>query len=272
MKKLTLILLVILSFINVSSQDEAGNFFIGVNVGGYFANKNTAIMYTGSNVAVRGIEFYFPTSYGGSASASNFHPEIDDYFDYDYKIENDGFPASPRYKAAVDVGIHAGVKLGNGHAIFVDVNSSNIKFEQFFSLTVEDPNGTPKERFEQIPLFGEEKRLNVNLGTQISFYNEESINAYFSLFGNFNSTRLQKNYFVLNNRQYQIIHYTYGTNNLNPGGNGFGGGAGLGANVKFNDQFTFGLAYNLIYTKTNMNEVFHPFGIHHGLTFRVIWG
>lgn len=259
-------------------EEESGNFFIGVNVGGFFANKNTSIMYTGSNIANVGIDYYFPTEFGGKAPYDYSHDEIKNYFSYNYKIEADGLPASPAYRPAIDVGIHTGVKLGGGNSIFVDINSTTLKYQQYFSISVEDPNVTPNIRYEQVPLFGEEKRLHINLGTQISFYNENDLNWYGAIFGNFNSARLQKNYFVLNNKQYQISHYKYGTNQLLPGGNGLGGGIGTGAKYKFNDQFTFDLTYNLYYTRTTMvlpldgAEGFQPFGIHHGILLRVIFG
>ena len=44
-----------------------------------------------------------------------------------------------------------------------------------------------------------------------------------------NSARLEKNYFVLNGRQYFINHVFPGQPNILPGGIGSGGGTGLGS-------------------------------------------
>ncbi len=245
------------------AQDEAGSVYIGGNFGAYFGNKNTAIMYTGGNVTNYGVEYVF--------NNINFKPDIDLYFQYPYEIVE--LPINPAYRPAMDIGLHAGVHLGNGNSLYADFNSSRLNFEQFFTVAIEDPNNlSPDPTYEQIPLFGEERRFNINIGTQISLYNENSINWYMALFGNLNNTRLEKNYFVLNGRQYLIWHGQPGTPNVNPGGMGYGGGAGTGVKYYFNDTFTFDLTYNLYYNKIRMNEDFQPFGMHHGMMLRIIWG
>jgi len=248
---------------SVFSQ-ESGSVFAGVNVGGFFANKNTAIMYTGaSNITSYGIENQFANTFN--------KPIFDEYFQYPYTIAE--LSQTWSYQVAMDVGGHAGVNLGEGNAFYVDVNFSNLVFENFFTVAIEDPNNqSPDPTYEQIPLFGEEKRMNINLGLQFSLYNEGNLNVYFPVFGNINSARLMKNYFVINGRQYFITHVVPGQPNVNPGGVGFGGGSGLGAKYKFNDKFTFDLAYSLYYTKTKMKDDFAPWGVHNGVVLRIIWG
>ena len=265
MKKLLLLFIISINLGHFYAQDdESGSFFIGINAGGFLANKQTAIMYTGaSNITSYGIESLF-------ANINN-KPIFDLYFQYPYQIVE--LPVTWSYLPALDLGAHLGVKLGGGSAVYLDANFTNLNFENFFTVAIEDPNNmSPDPTYEQIPLFGEEKRLNINLGLQFSLYNENKVNWYFALFGNLNSTRLEKNYFVINGRQYFILHTNYGQPNTQPGGIGFGMGSGTGVKYKFNDKFTFDLNYNLYYAKTKMNEDFAPFGIHHGIVFRIIWG
>jgi len=265
MNKIALLLLACIfssSFAFAQNDDEG--VFVGVNFGGYFANKNTAIMYTGAtNITSYGIENLFTNTYN--------KPYFDDYFQYPYEIAE--LSQTWSYRPALDIGGHAGVKLGEGNSLYIDANFSTLSFENFFTVAIEDPNNqSPDPTYEQVPLFGQEKRMNINLGLQLSLYNENKINAYFALFGNLNSTRLENNYFVINGRQYYITHVVPGQPNVKPGGIGFGGGTGLGAKYKFNDKFTFDLAYSLYYTKIKMKEDFAPWGIHNGITFRIIWG
>ena len=263
-KVLFLLCITFLTNFSSFSQGEAGSVFAGVNIGGFFANKNTAIMYTGADyIASYGIEDLFANIYN--------KPVFDTYFKYPYSIAE--LTQTQSYKPAMDIGGHFGVSLGDGSSVYADLNFANLKFENFFTVAIQDPNNlSPDPTYEQIPLFGEEKRMNINLGLQISMYNENDINVYFSLFGNINSTRLVKNFFVIDGKQYQITHVVPNQPNIKPGGIGYGGGGGLGAKYKFNDKFTFDLAYSLYYTKIRMKDDFAPFGIHNGITLRIIWG
>lgn len=264
MKKPVLVLLVSLfTFSSIFSQ-ESGSVFVGINVGGFFANKNTAVLYTGADAFSNyGVEDLFSNTIN--------KPIFDNYFQYPYAIVE--LPQTWKYRPALDIGGHFGIHLDGENALYVDVNFSSLDFENFFTVAIEDPNNqSPDPTYEQIALFGEEKRMNINLGLQLSLYQEKGLNAYFSLFGNLNSTRLEKNYFVVNGRQYFINHVLIGQPNVKPGGVGLGGGAGLGVKYKFNDKFTFDLAYSLYYSKTKMKEDFAPWGVHNGITFRIIWG
>jgi len=247
------------------AQDESGSFFAGINVGGLLANKQTAIMYTGaSNIARYGIEDIFDNPYYTTAFTN--------YFQYPYSIVE--LPSVWKYKPVMDIGAHLGLTLGNGSAIFLEVNFSNVKLDDMaFTVAIEDPNNqSPEPTYDQIPIFGGEKRLNVNFGIQIGMYNEDGVTVYLPLFANLNSVRLEENYFIINNVRYQILHTVQGQTNIKPGGIGFGGGTGLGAKYRFNDKFTFDLAYSLYYNKTKMNEDFAPWGVQHGITFRIILG
>ena len=264
MKKPVLVLLVSLfTFSSIFSQ-ESGSVFVGINVGGFFANKNTAVLYTGADAFSNyGVEDLFSNTIN--------KPIFDNYFQYPYAIVE--LPQTWKYRPALDIGGHFGIHLDGDNALYVDVNFSSLDFENFFTVAIEDPNNqSPDPTYEQIALFGEEKRMNINLGLQLSLYQENSINAYFTLFGNLNSTRLEKNYFVVNDRQYFINHIYPSQPRVNPGGIGIGIGTGLGIKYKFNDKFTFDLAYSLYYSKTKMKEAFAPWGIHNGITFRIIWG
>ena len=238
-------------------------FFAGINVGGLFANKNTAEIYSGSPNA---------TPYGIShiLSIPNYKATFDAYFQHPYAISE--FPQDPSYRAALDMGVHAGMNVGDGAAMYIDINISQLKYEQTFTMAIDDPlNKSPEPSYEQLPIFGEEERFNLNLGTQLNFYNGENSLAYFTLFGNFNSVKMKRNYIVINNREYNIIHNSAQQPGDNPGGIGYGAGTGLGFKYNLTDNLIVDLNYNLYYTKINMNDNLNPFGIHHGLLLRVLW-
>lgn len=273
MKYKLLATLILFSLFNsfVFSQEETdwvddekkSRFFGGVNVGAFFANKNTAIMYTGgSNITRFGIPYIL--------NIPTLKPIFDNYFQYPYSLNE--LPQNPSYRAALDIGLHAGINLNKEVAIYIDINTAQLKFEQFFTVEIDNPiNRSVEPTYEQIPIFGEEKRFNFNLGTQLNLYHNDYSTVYFALFGNFNSTRMERNYFIINNAEYQINHITNQQNNNNPGGVGYGLGSGLGYKYKLTDNLTIDFNYNLYYTKTSMVENLNPFGIHNGIMLRVIW-
>ena len=149
---------------------------------------------------------------------------------------------------------------------------SQLKYEQTFSIAIDDPNNqSPEPTYQQIPILGTEKRFNFNLGTQLSFYKQDKTTMYWAIFGNLNGVQLVRNYFVINDKEYEIIHNTPQDPSIKPGGIGFGAGSGFGLKYQISNSILVDLTYNLYFSKTNMTENIQPYGIHHGLMMRILW-
>lgn len=254
----------------------AGTIFFGLNLGGIKANNKSSLIYNGFQTDF-GVPFYF--------NNINYQQEFDQHFIFNYRVIAPNVQTT-RYRATYNVGGHAGVHLDESIAIYADVNITRINAEDVFTVEVDntnDPTLTGNAQLQQIPIFGSESRTNLNLGLQATFYEEGPLKSYFNLFGNVNNTRLEENFFVINNIKYQIRHnaqpngvgnngFINFTEAAPPGGIGFGGGAGLGAKYKFNEKFTFDVNYYATYTNTRMNANFKPYGLNHALVLRIIWG
>ena len=89
MKKFLFILLLPLS---VLAQNESG-LIIGVNIGGYSANKNTAGLYKG-DVTTNNIYTIF--------NNPNYKTNFDNYFQYPYEVVET--PINSRYRIGLEVG------------------------------------------------------------------------------------------------------------------------------------------------------------------------
>jgi hypothetical protein len=243
--------------------DKNPLFFIGLNLGGYSPNNNTANIYTGTeDVTNYGINYIL--------SIPNYKQTFDAYFQHPYYIEE--FPLNPTYKTAFNIGLHTGINLGSGHAIFLDINTSKLNYEQVFTIAIDDPNNKSIDpTYEQIPIIGNEKRLNSNLGVQLSLFNKNQMNFYWSAFGNFNKITLERNYIIIANREYEINHRNPTQPNATIGGIGLGGGSGLGFKYNLADRIWLDLTYNFHYTKSKINDNIQAFGSHHGMIFRIIW-
>ena len=244
-------------------ENTPSRFFAGINLGALFPNSNTSIIYTGqSNITPYGIDYIL--------NIPSYKINFDNYFNYPYSVSE--LPQNPTYKTTFNVGLHAGINIGKGHTIYLDINSANLKYEQTFTIEIYDPNNqSVQPTYEQFPIIGKEKRINFNLGTQLSYFTKGKTSLYWAFFGNFNSTKMERNYIVINAREYEIIHSSPQLPNIEPGGIGYGGGIGLGMKYKLTDKIKADLTYNLYYIKTKMNDNIQFYGIHSGLALRLVW-
>ncbi|MCB9187977.1 MAG: hypothetical protein H6599_01720 [Flavobacteriales bacterium] len=257
-----------LSFTSIG-QDETGLFF-GINAGAHMANKKTAIMYSGgSNFSLYGIEWAF--------SYPNYKTDFDNYFQYPYEIVE--LPQDMTYRPSLEIGGILGYNVDNSLSVFAEANFGMLKVQDVFVVEVQNPNtGSVNYPLEQFPVFGEEQRLNFNLGARFTLFENNGLVGYLPLFGNFNSVKIERNYFIVNNKQYNIVHNIQGITNQKPGGNGFGGGSGLGIKYRMSDKIVLDASYNALYTKVTMiretstQSAFSVWGLHHSVLLRVLWG
>lgn len=264
-------LVAIISFNSNSfrAQEESGVFF-GVNVGSHIASKKTAMMYSGgSNFSNYGIEWAFQNPY--------YKTDFDNYFQYPYEIVE--LPIGMTYRPSIEIGGILGYRVDQSLDFFVEANFGMLKVQDVFVVEIRNPNtNTVNYPLEQFPVFGEEQRLNINGGVRISIFENNGVVGYLPLFGNFNSVKLERNYFVVNNKQYNIVHNVQGITNNRPGGTGYGAGSGLGIKYQFADQFILDASYNAIYSKVTMiretdtQPAFAEWGIHHSILLKIIWG
>tara|TARA_B110000459_G_C16625149_1_gene504716 strand:- start:4818 stop:5645 length:828 start_codon:yes stop_codon:yes gene_type:complete len=270
-KFLSFILYSILFTPMLSAQDWADKkeakktptFVFGVNVGTLFANNNTASIYDGSEKnSSYGVQYILDLPQNTTF--------FDTYFNQSHSLEE--LPLNPTYKTALDIGIHAGINISRNSSIFVEINMANLSVEQLFTILIDDPTNLAIEpNYEQLPIIGEEKRININLGTQLSFFNKGKTNLYWSFFGNFNNIQLERNYIVIDGKEFEIRHTLPQQPNTKPNGIGYGGGTGVGVKYKLSETLTTDLAYNFYYIKTSINDNLQGFGINHGVTLRLLW-
>ncbi len=243
---------------------DSTKFFVGANAGGYFANKNGAEIYSGSPGVTR---FGIPTI----LTNRFFKPTFDQYFGPSpYEVVE--YPFEPKYRPSFELGLHAGINLTNRIALFFDFNIAQLDVEQFFTIAIDDPtNQIVGPTLEQYPIFGEENRLNLNIGTQLTFYEKSTSKAYISLFANINDIDMRRNYIVINDTQYEVYHINDEQPDLRLGGIGVGGGAGLGYRFHLSEVVLGDFFYNLIYTQANYSDDFQPYGAQHSIGVRVLF-
>jgi hypothetical protein len=267
MKHITII--AYLLFSSLGWGQEPG-LILGLNAGTFVANKNTAAMYNGANVSNptigyyrRGIESIF--------SDQNTKPTIDQHYQYPYELVE--LPIDMRYSPGINIGGMVGYRMDKGTLVYLEANFAQIKIQDVFVVEVNDPNNQiPGGTLEQSPIFAEEQRLNMNFGMQFDIFESNGFVGFMPIFGSLSSIKLESNYIVIGERQYNIFHNYSGITNAKIGGLGFGGGTGIGVRYRMVDKYSIGVQYNAIYSKTTLLEDFNPYGLHHTLSLNVIWG
>lgn len=267
-KRFLLFCLIVVKTLNLAAQDDEifskKGAFMSLGFGSYFANSNTAVMYDGvSKYALIGIGYYF--------TIEPFKTQFEEYFKYPYEIVE--LPENLKYRPGREISWQLGYRFEDGSAFYAEANFAQLNIQDAFVVAIDDPNRkSPEKLFQQIPVFGKEQRLNINTGFHIPVIHEKGFTAYLPLFANINSTKLESNYFVINNQQYQIVHNFPGVTNTRIGGMGFGGGSGLGVKLQFKKNFSLDIGYNLIYSRIRMTEELRPFGLHHSILAKIVWG
>lgn len=267
-KKLVSIILLMTSFLLLNAQDDEDefepSFSFGINLGAHFANKNTALLYSGDASQ---------TQWGilRTMDLPLNQQRIRNYFqNQPYQVVE--LPLESRFRTTFEIGMHFNYQLSPTFSIFADLNSLRLEYEQFMTIEVNNPNNSsPQDDLERFPVIGEENRFNLNLGFQYNYYYEEGLMCYLSFLGNVNDAEMRRNYFVINNFEYEIQHPVDGDFTRKPGGVGYGGGIGTGLKFRLGYKIYADLYYTMLYTKTYMSETLQPYGTHHSLGLRIIW-
>lgn len=271
----------------IYEEDDYKSFFLGFNVGSHFANKKTAMKYSGFSTNTLGVEWFFNNPQNQSRLNEFFEGQT-------YNIDKEDLydlPNRMKYLPSWEVGGIAGLRLSDGLDLFLEANVAQLKTENIFVVEVipSSNSSNVNNEYKQIPVFGKEERLNLNLGLRIRLYEGQNYSVQLPLFFNFNSVKLKENYFILEESQppINIIHNSQNvvtsggniisnSNNQPPGGSGYGLGSGLLFNYQIMPTIAFEVSYNLMYSKVTVDRFLDPpftgTGIQQNILFRIIWG
>ena len=209
-------------------EDGASGFegvSFGLNVGSYFASRNTANFYNGACM--------YPTDelFGGVQCvtiAERLDPNvfINDYRNILNNINNstssqatafsvpfDSYPLNMRYNPAMYVGFQMKYAWSRTSSMIFNLNAVRLRAVdqftlQFFGTTVVD--GQNDVRLFQI--YGREQRFNLNLGYRQGFEMGDQSNFYVQFGGSMLGTSVQENQIRIAGNDYSLFMYTMNIN------------------------------------------------------------
>lgn len=254
-------------------------FFLGINVGVKFANKNYAARYGGwyQDELENAI---------GVGNINNYNTIFEMLGQNHYFVDYSGFPVDVRYRPGLLTGVTLGYKLSPEFQIGIDVDFSKLKIITGYTLNVDDPsNTTSQDQYETGEILGEESRFNGRFNIDYIIEGGGQFNYIAGVSGLFSGWRIDKH--VAFFRDFQVplhsVHNPANNFTKKTGGIGWGFGINAGIEFRFNDQIVAQIMYqpylqraDYYNTKNTIaalgaSYVKDKFRLEHDLTLRILW-
>jgi hypothetical protein len=269
-----LILLIFSTFFKLNAQDN--KFFIGLNTGAKFGNKNYAVRYTGAYQNELPVQFDNPTIYQQVYQALGNK-------DFQFSEYNNLY----RYTPAFNLGVVFGYAISPNLQASIATNFCQLKVKTTYTLEVIDPsNLTTQQQFVTGNILGQEGRFNGKFNLDY-ISDGDKVRFIFGVSGLFVAWRIEQQVAELLNEQVIINLFSVHnpTNNFTKktSGSGWGYGINTGVDFKINDMFRGQLLYQPYFsrveyfaTKSQIEAAGSTYvkpkmRLEHDLTLRLLW-
>lgn len=282
--------------------DSVKGFYVGLNLGVYFANKNTASIYAGSGYFRDGeiiskydnlsATWLYQALFGTPQAIDRTNDAMDGVVDQDYfRITAEDFPQLMTYRGSFLFGGQLRYMLNSDLGFFTEINGTFPVTVGEFTIQTNSSGTTPGDnsRVRNFRIRGEEQRFMINLGIHKvlgrkaaeSRGKEPSILPYLDLGGCVTFTKFEKNIIDLGERvEYfdrvvdltKFYNYTGGLQtqaNVLTGG-GFGGFGGIGMQITIGRKFTIDLGYVANFQQIKLGAI-NEIGLQNQIVLKAIY-
>ncbi len=273
--------------------DSVGGFYFGLNLGGYWANANTAYIYGGYGYDRGGAILPFSTSWlnraiQGDVTARNRTSTAMGLAPGEWQFTESDMPGPMSFTGSFMYGGHVRYMFNVDFGVFLEFNGTNpVTIGQFTieDLTATNPDPSQNQRLRTFGIRGEEQRLMINMGLHKVMFRESreaqgkstTVLPYFDAGVNMTFVKFEENFIDLGssvgtvdltiffNQQGQYIDQA----NLLTGV-GFGAFAGTGGQIRLARKFTIDIGYVASFEQIKLGEV-NERGIQHQAIFKAIY-
>jgi hypothetical protein len=207
-------------------EDIFSGLSFGLNLGSYFASRNTANFYNGACL-------YQTDELAGGVQCVTIAQRLDPsifLLDYNNILNNinnstsnqatgffvpfDSYPINMRYNPAMYVGLQLKYGFNRTSALLFNLNAVRLRAVDQFTLqfvgSTPPINGQNDTRLFQI--YGREQRFNINIGYRQGFEMGDFSNFYLQFGGSMLGTSVQQNQIRILNQDYSLFMYTLNIN------------------------------------------------------------
>jgi len=256
--------------------DSIKGLYIALNLGYYFANNNSAVIYGGYGYQRDGTINDFANAWLNRSIQGNpeFRRQTSTALglaDGEWAFTEDDMPGATQSSRPLLYGGHLRYMFNADFGVYAEINGTNpVTVGEFTIQTFSpSPDPTQNQRLRRFGIRGEEQRLIVNLGLHRVLLREQferhgrstTILPYVDVGINFNFTKFEENFYSLDdgvvrdltvffNQQSQFVDEA----NLLTGA-GFGGFAALGGQITLGSKFILNIGYNASFEQIKLGEV-----------------
>lgn len=287
------------------SSNQSSNFIpskgfhLGVYVGAYWANRNTAYIYDGYGFDQNGQRNTFSNSilynqivnvYGGGYGGNDLVAQLLNVGHTDWYFRETDMPINLRYTTTYLVGLNMRYQINKKAGITLNINGSKLNVNGKFtigttgnSLNNGNGNGLQNQaKIYQFTITGAEQRLMFQLGYQRIIGKSEKLNLMVEGGLNVILSKAQKNQAFLNNDQNPSNNFTIdlmSVYNQSPYnyysakyliGAGVGAFGGIGLHLTINPKYTVQLLYTPSYDRIGLGYT-PSFKLQNGVGLRVYY-
>lgn len=275
-------------------------FHLGLYVGGYWANRNTAYIYDGYGFDQNGQRNTFANSilrdqlvnvYGGGYGGNDLIAQLLNVSSSDWYFKETDMPINLRYTTTYLVGLNMRYQINKKAGITLNINASKLVVNGKFtiattgnSLGTGSGNGLQNQaKIHQFTITGTEQRLMFQLGYQRIIGKHEKLNLMLEGGLNVTLSKAQKNQAFmysdinggLNNFTIDLMNaYNQPPYNFYSAkyliGAGVGAFGGIGLHLTINPKYTIQLLYTPSYDRIGLGYT-PSFKLQHGVGLRVYY-
>lgn len=275
--------------------DSIRGVYVGLNLGAYFANANTAAIYNGYGYQRDGSLNNFANAWlndaiqGNSEAIRRTGDALGGLSEGEWTFDESDMPGRMTYSPAFMWGGHLRYMLNADFGFFAEFNGSKPVTVGEFTIqrNTPSPDPTQSNRLERFQIRGEEQRLSVHLGLHRVLMRESferkgmstSLLPYFEIGGKVTFVKFEENIINLGDRiANPIVDLTVFYDRQNRfedvanllTGTGFGGFASVGGQIAIGSKFTINLGYTANFVQINLGE-FSEVGLQHMAVFKAIY-
>lgn len=271
--------------------DSISGLYIGLNLGAYFANNNSAYVYGGYGYQRDGTINSFANAWlnlslQGNPEAVRRTSTALGLAEGEWAFAESDMPGLMQFGASFMYGGHLRYMFNADFGVYGELNATNPVTTGEFTIQTfsASPDPTQNQPLRRFGIRGEEERLMINIGLHRVLMREKferdgrstTILPYVDVGLNTTFTKFEANFYSLDdgvnrdltlffNAQNQFVDQA----NLLTGV-GFGGFASLGGQITLGSKFTINMGYNASFEQIKLGEV-NERGIQHQLIFKAIY-
>ncbi len=258
-------------------DNEKSGFSVSMNLGMYFGNKKSAVLYNGNcylefedqNFRCLTIEERIGPEFNSTINSP--YNQILQYFNNQgdgvesFYVPDDSYPANMRYQPAFLIGMNVSYYFNNENAITLNINSTKLTAKDAFTLVFvgSSPQLNEPQDIRPFTVWGTEKRINVTLGLKKLWPINTSSSFFFEYGGSMLAVTLLENKIKVGGRDYSLIYgglnFNQASLQFNPRSYyGFGFYISPGMQFTFNEKMSLDLGINLAREKVAILEHIDP--------------